>query len=559
MLLSFFESNFWSMFLPARKNLVIGMALIRSLTKSELKSILAHEFGHFSQKSMKTGSYVYQVNRILHNLLFNNRPLEEKAEELSHKGVYFTFFIIASMQIVGGIKSILKIMYRIVNLNYLKLSREMEFHADETAVKMNGVEPFVSSMLRLDFSEHVFQHALNFYARRNRQAYITVNIYPQFTLLQSFLAQENKIDIRHGLPQPAENYYMKYNKSRLVIIDQWASHPDKEQRISRARTVGAETTILDNSPAIDIIANVESIEKRISAILLKRPKIKADQLVYIDNDQFMEEITKGISDASHHPVFNEYYDFWNPMIKHWEDEVSSEIDFKKLYNEENKEIIYLVMALERDIDILRQVAQGGTTIKSFDYDGEKYSARSAAKLVDKLEKELETLKTVLLENDKQIYFYFRSLSTQAGDFDTFLSSHQRLVDIAEEELYYNEVYGRMIESAHFFQERINNWNIEDNLVGLELCEKEFKVLIGRMLTETQALIDSEVYKMYNNYIESQPRYIINEVVIEREVDLLFNCINDFPYLVSLEYQAAKKQLLEYKLTLLPEHILLTVV
>jgi Zn-dependent protease with chaperone function len=55
----FYDSNFWSMFLPIRKNLLIGMGLVNTVTHDELKAILAHEFGHFSQRTMKVGSYVY--------------------------------------------------------------------------------------------------------------------------------------------------------------------------------------------------------------------------------------------------------------------------------------------------------------------------------------------------------------------------------------------------------------------------------------------------------------------------------------------------------------------
>src|SRR5690606_32387706 len=55
----FYNSSFWSMFLPVRKNLQIGLGLVNAVNLSEFKAIIAHEFGHFSQKSMKLGSYVY--------------------------------------------------------------------------------------------------------------------------------------------------------------------------------------------------------------------------------------------------------------------------------------------------------------------------------------------------------------------------------------------------------------------------------------------------------------------------------------------------------------------
>ena len=54
----FYDSTFLSMFFPVKKNLQIGMALVNSTSRTELKAILSHEFGHISQRTMKVGSYV---------------------------------------------------------------------------------------------------------------------------------------------------------------------------------------------------------------------------------------------------------------------------------------------------------------------------------------------------------------------------------------------------------------------------------------------------------------------------------------------------------------------
>jgi Zn-dependent protease with chaperone function len=68
----FYDSSFWSMFLPIKKNLQIGAGLVNAVSVSEFQAILAHEFGHFSQKSMKVGSYVYNVNKVIYNMLYDN-------------------------------------------------------------------------------------------------------------------------------------------------------------------------------------------------------------------------------------------------------------------------------------------------------------------------------------------------------------------------------------------------------------------------------------------------------------------------------------------------------
>ncbi|MFO0329758.1 MAG: M48 family metallopeptidase, partial [Bacteroidota bacterium] len=96
----FYDSGFWSMFLPIRKNLQIGLGLVNVLTVSELKAVLAHEFGHFSQRSMKLGSYVYNVNQIIFNLLYDNRGYGNALESWGNISGYFAFFANITVRIV---------------------------------------------------------------------------------------------------------------------------------------------------------------------------------------------------------------------------------------------------------------------------------------------------------------------------------------------------------------------------------------------------------------------------------------------------------------------------
>jgi Zn-dependent protease with chaperone function len=55
----FYDLSILNLIFPSKKNLEIGLALINVLTLSETKAVLAHEFGHFAQRSMAIGSWVY--------------------------------------------------------------------------------------------------------------------------------------------------------------------------------------------------------------------------------------------------------------------------------------------------------------------------------------------------------------------------------------------------------------------------------------------------------------------------------------------------------------------
>ena len=102
-----YDSTFWSMFYPIKKNLTIGLGLVNGSTKQELKAVLAHEFGHFSQKSMKVGSYVYNVNQIIFNLVEEDPTYENNLREWGNYHSFLSFFAELTLTLVRGIQWIL--------------------------------------------------------------------------------------------------------------------------------------------------------------------------------------------------------------------------------------------------------------------------------------------------------------------------------------------------------------------------------------------------------------------------------------------------------------------
>src|SRR5205814_6198739 len=122
----FYNSSFWSMFLPVKKNLEIGLGLVNSINASEFKAVIAHEFGHFSQRSMKLGSFTYNVNRVIYNMLYDNSSYTAFLTAWGAVSSYLAFFAGITVKIAECIQSILKDMYKLLNKAYLRLSCEVE-------------------------------------------------------------------------------------------------------------------------------------------------------------------------------------------------------------------------------------------------------------------------------------------------------------------------------------------------------------------------------------------------------------------------------------------------
>src|SRR4029453_8725249 len=60
----FYDLSVLNLFFPSRKNLEIGLGLVNAVSLGELKAVLAHEFGHFGQRSMPASPWGYIAHEI---------------------------------------------------------------------------------------------------------------------------------------------------------------------------------------------------------------------------------------------------------------------------------------------------------------------------------------------------------------------------------------------------------------------------------------------------------------------------------------------------------------
>ncbi|MGV0940615.1 M48 family metallopeptidase [Empedobacter sp. ULE_I140] len=158
-----YSNNLQSLFFPTRKNLSIGVGLLHGISQNELKGIIAHEFGHFSQKSMTIGSHVGNATKIMEDILYSNQTLKFDVDNLGQINGIVGFISMGAVAYNKMIESILKIIHKKLEFNYLKLSREMEFHADQIATNVVGIETMSKPLLRIELYQFVYQELANFY------------------------------------------------------------------------------------------------------------------------------------------------------------------------------------------------------------------------------------------------------------------------------------------------------------------------------------------------------------------------------------------------------------
>ena len=187
----FYNSSFWSLFFPVRKNLEIGLGLVNSLNVSEFKSVLAHEFWHFSQRSMKIGSYIYTVNRVIYNLVYEYDNWDNTLSSWAQAGGIFGFFAGVTFWLVERVRSLLKVAYNLINVSYMKLSREMEYHADLVAVSVSGNDAFKNALRKIEFSAFTYEYTTGYLSTLASEQKASEDLYQNHSYTTNFLASHN--------------------------------------------------------------------------------------------------------------------------------------------------------------------------------------------------------------------------------------------------------------------------------------------------------------------------------------------------------------------------------
>jgi len=549
----FYDSNFWSMFFPIRKNLQIGVGLVNTVTAKELEAILAHEFGHFSQRSMKVGSYVYNVNQIIYNMLYDNSGFDRLTQSWASINGLIAIFVVLAAKIVQSIQWLLRHLYGFLNKSYMALSREMEFHADEIAAHVTGADPLKSSLLRLPLATTGFQAALSYYDDKVNKNIKSANIYAEQSYTIEFLAQQDSIQIKNGVALVQIEDLKRFDQSKLVIEDQWSSHPSTEDRISRLDKLQIKSDEQSDAHARSLFTDFSKVEKKLTDHMFSLAGINQDSQS-VSLQTFKKDFTSQFEKFSFPEIYNRYYDNKNP-------EYFDVDELNPLHNKDIKMHFFDQEWVNKIIEYnsrlsdylqIKEINKKETGIKSFDYDGEKYSWKEAGKLAVTLENKLANLRKQILENDQNIYSYFLSLETMHSDeaklkelykeFYSFDQNYEKLMDC----------YHRLSERLQFLQHTTPHEQIKSNFSHISYLENVLKSNIKDLLQESNAddFIAEEQVEIFKKYLSREWRYFGNEHYYEDALNVLFNAMNSYNEVLSQRYFELKKNTLTYQYDLL---------
>lgn len=545
----FYDSNFWSMIFPIRKNLQIGLGLVNTISEQEFKAILAHEFGHFSQRSMKVGSYVYNVNQVIFNMLYDNESFDGMIQKWANISGYFSIFVSIAVKIIQGIQWVLIKMYEFVNIRYMALSREMEFHADEVAANVAGYLPLKESLLRMNLADYSYNTVLGYYNEKIPDNIKSKNIYKEQGFVMNFLATQSNLSFKNNLPIVSELDLSKYNKSKLIIKNQWASHPSIEERIKALELTNIHKIGVEKS-AILLFKSQDEIQEKITEKLFSAVNY-SENATLLDFENFKTDYSQTFNKNSFPSEYNSYYDNKNPI----QFDVNSIVDFKiaetmdMLFSNEKVDMVYDFIASENDKNVLAKIASKEYMIKSFDYEGQKYQSAEAENLIPKIETDQNSTRERIKENDLNIYKFFYNEALKKGNATILKEKYLNL--FKQDSEYDNKaaLYNKIGEATSFINVVTPFEHIRENLQTLRPLEIELKTEIKKLIEDDTLKneISQQAIENFEKYLSKEWVYFDGTEYYSDNLQILFNATNEYNYLLSRKYFITKLDLLNYQI------------
>ncbi|HEY9177399.1 MAG TPA: M48 family metalloprotease [Flavipsychrobacter sp.] len=520
-----YDSNIKSLLFPVRKNLTIGLGLVNMVNLSEFKAVLAHEFGHFSQKSMRAGSYVYQVNQVIYNLLYENNGYDETLNKWANVHSVFALCANATAGIIKSIQWILQQAYKEINRIYMGLSRQMEFHADAIAASVAGSNNMTHALRVSEFADFAYNYTLDKYDEWLPNNVKGLNLFEHHKIAACFLAELNKLPVVNGYPYFVNMNEVAISYKRVNVEDQWASHPSREQREAALNEIDANAEISTENAWALFGNNAVKLQEDITSLLYANATFNGP-VQELNAHAFAGKLEE-LKRDNYPELFKNYYDNRIINVADMGNIIPAELQDVEQFFEENSNNYKKLLALVADIHLLEQVSDKNSGVKYFDIDGEKMHIDRATDVIATLKNEQHILQKIIETNDALVYAHYSKVDIDNStgyrklysEFSELVLSTDKGIATGEKVLEklnatYNE--SRTLDAANKLCEEIQTEmkQLGDNIKTIEEKIQSLTIITGEVIPEATVKIKENAYVFFqnNNYENEAINNAWNDIV-----------------------------------------------
>lgn len=437
------KTSIWRLFSPQKKDLIIGLGLFNVLTVSELKAVLAHEFGHFIQRHLWMTRWSYVANMVLHRLVINRDGTDKTLGTLSRAGLKIGLIGWIFGFHVWAIRGIVEAMYWVVLKTQRGLSREAEFHADLVAVATTGSDPIVQSLYKVEAAEHSYGLALQTVNEQISKGYRPVDL---FTIQEAELTEyrDRMNDVNFGvIPdlKSTDKHMIRLFKEDFVFpVDMWSTHPSPVDRENNAKKKYIHRD-QDKNNAWSVIDHSDRLRQEVTSWFfdpLNKEEIsvssQSDSLAFVkqswEKERYRREYLGLYIDAEITRTFKNiefaYGIITERNLKHQ--------NIEDLYKAEISETLRMQRVRAADVQQLQnfQSRRSGYGSSSLTYKGREIKRSDLPKLLENAKSRLHLLNKKIEDQHRLIRTSHVAMARELGaTYKVYLEKSLQLVHYAE--------------------------------------------------------------------------------------------------------------------------------
>jgi heat shock protein HtpX len=240
------EMNAGVLQVGSRRVMVLGLPLMQVMSVSEMRAVLAHEFGHYKGGDTKLGPWVYRTRE----------TIERTLRTVSRQGAFlqlpFLWYGRLFLRVSQGV------------------SRQQEFAADQLAARTVGAKPMIGGLRKLAQGSIAF----NAYWRQEFVPLVEAGFQPP--LVEGFTRFLAEPAVMKGVAAAADE---QLAQARANPYD---SHPPDSERIAALLSLPPGLDHPNEPAAISLVDGVELIDGAILLGLVQKPALQLQRISWAD-------------------------------------------------------------------------------------------------------------------------------------------------------------------------------------------------------------------------------------------------------------------------------------
>ena len=220
----------------SRRVMGIGLPLMENLSVSQLRAVIAHEFGHYHAGDTALGPWLYATQKTI------NRALQNMRSHSRYLAFLFKWYALGFVRVTHAI------------------SRRQELVADALAARIAGVEALIGGLTNLHGADAAFA------------PYWQTEVVP-------ILNNGFRPPIAHGFRAFLAEPNIAQHVTRQIeiglssgIAGKYDTHPPLNERVAALRTMSGATSATDDAPSTSLLGDLDVEEERLVAFLTSARK-----------------------------------------------------------------------------------------------------------------------------------------------------------------------------------------------------------------------------------------------------------------------------------------------